>query len=301
VSRLSRSLARFALTLAAGSLSVAAGTLRAQQSAPVNDSSPARLVFPSASTVGEAADTTRHVDKTFFTRHDLAAAGIAFVASTAVSVFDKRIADWTRTPSVQGDSSRHSFVKSLTVINEQPLTIGAFAVYGIGRLAGSNTVADVGLHTTEALVLAVGVSEAIRGPLGRARPRIAPDDQYNFTFWGGFTDFGKRSYPSIHAAVAFAAATALTSEIHERNPGANVWAAPLLYAGALVPGFTRMYLDQHWASDVVAGAFTGALLGAKVVRYAHSHRKNRLDRWLLGTTVAPNSAGGALVMRSIEW
>jgi membrane-associated phospholipid phosphatase len=62
-----------------------------------------------------------------------------------------------------------------------------------------------------------------------------------------------------------------------------------------------MYLDQHWASDVVAGAFTGTILGAKMVRYAHGHRKNRLDRWMLGTTITPDPRGGVLVMRSIEW
>ena len=245
----------------------------------------------------QPADT---VDRTFFTRRDLAVTGIAFAASAAVSAFDVRIGNWTQSSSVQGSSSRHDFVKSLTVVNEQPLTLAALATFGIGRLAHWPTVADVGLHTTEALVLTVAMSEAIRGPLGRARPRLSQDNQYDFTFWGGFTNFGERSYPSLHAAVAWATATALTGEIHERNP-ANKWAGPVLYTAALIPGFTRMYLDEHWASDVVAGSALGALLGAKVVRYAHTHRRNKLDRVLLGTTVVPSAAGGALVMRTIEW
>jgi membrane-associated phospholipid phosphatase len=66
-----------------------------------------------------------------------------------------------------------------------------------------------------------------------------------------------------------------------------------LYGAAAVPGLTRMYLDQHWASDVVAGAFIGTLLGSRVVSYAHSHRRSKLDRILLGTTVAPDGHGGA--------
>ena len=123
------------------------------------------------------------------------------------------IARHTYTADARVSRSLSSFLRIslIAAASAGPLArtpVGAFAVYGVGRFAGWNTVADVGLHTTEALVLTVGVSEAIRGPLGRASPRIPPDDQYSFFFWGGFTDFGKRSYPSIHAAVAFATATA---------------------------------------------------------------------------------------------
>jgi membrane-associated phospholipid phosphatase len=238
--------------------------------------------------------------KTFFNRGDLELLGIGLAVSAGVSVFDQRVERWWQSSNVQGGQDRHDFVEHLTVINEQPLTLAALATYGIGRLIKSETVADVGLHTTESLLLTVALSEAIRGPVGRARPRTSPDDPYNFSFGDGFTDFGKRSYPSLHAAVAFATATALTREIHARNPGAIKWAAPLMYTVALVPGFTRMYLDQHWSSDVVAGSILGAAIGSKVVGYAHSHRRNRLDRWLLGTTVAPAAGGGMTIGFSRE-
>ena len=79
-----------------------------------------------------------------------------------------------------------------------------------------------------------------------------------------------------------------------RRPGAVKVAAPLLYTAALVPGLTRVYLDQHWASDIAAGAFVGALLGSRVVGYAHSHRRTRLDRVLLGVNVVPDGHGGAM-------
>jgi membrane-associated phospholipid phosphatase len=73
-------------------------------------------------------------------------------------------------------------------------------------------------------------------------------------------------------------------------------AAPLLYAAATIPPLTRIYLDQHWASDLVAGAFVGTLLGSRVVRYAHSHRPTRLDRALLAVRVAPRGGGMMLVV-----
>jgi membrane-associated phospholipid phosphatase len=240
-----------------------------------------------------------HVDKTFFTRRDAALSGIAIVGSAGLSVFDKRIAHWFQSPRVQGDSIRHDHVDALTRINETPLTIGAVLTYGIGRLTGSETVTDIGLHTSEALVLTDVISETIRGPIGRARPRVSEDDQYNFKFWAGFTKFENRSFPSLHSASAFAAAASLVGEIHERNPSATKYAAPLLYAAASVPGLTRMYLNQHWASDIVSGAFVGTLLGAKVVHYAHSHRRSKLDRVLMGSTLMPNGQGGVLAAVSI--
>jgi hypothetical protein len=246
--------------------------------------------------LARAQDTT----KTFFTRRDVLWAGVGLAGGAGISIFDKRIANWTRTPSVQGSSSRHSFVKSLTVVNETPLTIGAFATYGAGRLIRNETIADVGLHATEALVLTVAVSEAIRGPLGRLRPRSSPDDQYDFQFWGGFTNFARRSYPSLHSAVGFTTASVLVQEIHFRDPRINVVAAPLLYTAALIPGVTRLYLDEHWASDVFSGAVLGAVLGAKVVNYAHTHKRNRFDRWMLGATLTP-SANGLMVGESIRF
>ena len=255
-----------------------------------------RLAFIAVPGFARAQDTT----KTFFTRTDLYWAGVSLAGGAAISIFDKRIANWWQSPSVQGSSSRHDFVKSLTIINETPLTIGAFVTYGVGRLAGNATVADVGLHATEALVLTVGLSEAIRGPLGRLRPRESENDQYNFLFWGGFTDFARRAYPSLHSAVAFATAGAIVQEIHFRHPQSNAWAAPLLYTAAVIPGVTRLYLNQHWASDVFSGAVVGTVLGIKVVDYAHTHKRNRLDHWLLGATIVP-SANGLMVGETIKY
>ena len=184
----------------------------------------------------------------------------------------------------------------MTRVNETPLTIAAFATWGVGRLAHSETTADVGLHTFEALVLTTAMSEVLRGTIGRTRPREAPEDPFKFKPGNGFTSFETRSYPSLHTAAAFATATALVGEIHERRPGATKVAAPLLYTAAMIPGLTRIYLDQHWASDIVAGGFLGALIGSRVVSYAHSHKRNRFDRALLGVNAVPDGYGGALLV-----
>ena len=242
-------------------------------------------------------DTT----KTFFVKRDLAWSAAALAGTAVMSVFDKRIARWTQDSSVQGSSSRHRVVSDLTKINETTLTGAAILSYGIGRLTRSRTMADVSLHTAESTILASLISQAIRGPLGRERPSISPDDQYKFQFGKGFTHFNNRSFPSLHSATGFAAATAVSAEIHERNPNASWWVTPVAYTVAMVPGLTRMYLNQHWASDVVSGAFVGALVGNRVVHYAHTHKRTKLDRALLASTLVPDDHGEVMIGASIDW
>jgi hypothetical protein len=241
-------------------------------------------------------DTT----KTFFTRRDLVYTGAAVAASGVVSIFDKRIAHYVQGPSVQGSSSRHDVVNGLTHVNETTLTAASIIVYGVGRLSHSNTIADVAAHTGESVVLTSVISQIIRGPLGRERPSVSPDDQYKFDVGKGFSNFDNRAFPSLHSATAFAAASALVGEVHERNPTASWYAAPILYAAAAVPGLTRMYLNQHWASDIVSGAFVGTLIGSRVVHYAHTHHRTKLDRVLLGTSIMPDGHGGGMLSVSLN-
>jgi hypothetical protein len=253
------------------------------------------LALPAQSGVISPRDTTTP-SKTFFTKKDLAYSAIAVAGSAALSAFDVRIRNWSQSSSVQGSERREEIFESFTKVNELPLTLAAIGTYGIGRISHNNTITDVGMHFSEAMILTVAISEVIRIPVGRTRPRTSPDDQYDFHFGGGLSHFDERSFPSLHSSAAFAAASVLSGELKLRNPGAAKYVTPVLYTAALVPGLTRIYLDQHWASDIAAGAFVGALLGSRVVQYAHSHEKNWLDRLLSSTTVVPNMDGGLLVL-----
>ena len=60
------------------------------------------------------------------------------------------------------------------------------------------------------------------------------------------------SFPSGHASAAFTAATVLA----EDSP-----LAPVYYGAAAFVAFSRTYVKIHHASDVVAGAATGLVLG----------------------------------------
>ncbi|MEO5816687.1 MAG: hypothetical protein ABIT20_15545 [Gemmatimonadaceae bacterium] len=151
------------------------------------------IALPAQSGVTSARDTTSP-SKTFFTRKDLAYSAVAFVGSAELNAFDVRIRNWSQSASVQGSESREETIENFTRINELPLTLAAIGTYGIGRISHNNTITDVGMHVTEAMVLTVAVSELVRIPVGRTRPRTSPGDQYDFHFGGGLTHFDERSF-----------------------------------------------------------------------------------------------------------
>jgi membrane-associated phospholipid phosphatase len=239
----------------------------------------------------QARDTVTH-DKTFLTRKDLLITGAAVGATALLSVFDDDIAVASQQTRFQS-SGLHSFSSKVSKVNETTLTIGGIVVYGVARLSHNPTITDVALHATESVVLASLASQVIRGPLGRARPYVTNDtDQYRFNVGKGFRSFDNRAFPSIHTSSSMAVATVLTMEMQRRNVAATPYVAPLLFAAGLLPGLARIQLNQHWASDVAAGAFMGVFSGYKVVSYSHDHPNNFFDRTLLKASVLPDPRGG---------
>lgn len=170
-------------------------------------------------------------------------------------------------------------------IQEGTLFFGNLALWGVGRLTHSSGVADVGFSAVEAIAAGTVVSQAIRGPLGRSRPYVTNyDDPYDFHPFQGFTQKKYRAFPSIHTEAAFAVATVYTLETQRRHPRATWIVAPIAYALASGPALSRLYNGQHWASDLLSGAFVGAFVGAKVMRYNETvNPGNRLRRFFLGT------------------
>jgi membrane-associated phospholipid phosphatase len=232
-----------------------------------------------------AAQGDPATQKTFFVPRDAGVAA-AFVATSAgLSVFDVRLAHFFR-------DTAHSHVRAgqrldgvFTHINETTLTVGGLAIYAVARLANQQTIADVAFHATESVVAASLSSQVIRGPLGRTRPlNTTPEfqNQYSFKFLKGFEHFENRAFPSIHSSSGFAAASAIVAEVQRRDPSAAWFVGVPLYGLALTPGLARMYLGQHWASDIVSGAFLGTFYGWRIVNYSHQHW-TPMDRAFLGS------------------
>jgi len=249
------------------------------------------------------ADSARAAESgPLFTAHDAVVAGAFVVGTAALFPFDERLAHWFQQPSLQNSHVASNVATGARVLAIPGTLIITPALYIIGRVGHHEHAADLGLHAGEAIVVALGTTFFIKGLAGRARPFVVNDtNPYDFKFGGGFTDTENRSsFPSGHATAAFAMAAATTAETSRWWPGSARYMAPLLYGAATLTGLSRMYDDDHWASDVLFGAAIGTFSGWKVVRYNHQHPHNWIDQWLLPSAIAPTSSGGAVLAWSIR-
>ncbi len=76
-------------------------------------------------------------------------------------------------------------------------------------------------------------------------------------------------------------ASTLTRETQFWWPHSAFWIGTVFYGGAGLVGASRIYNNMHWASDVMAGAAIGTIIGLKVVKYTHSHPGNQIDDKLI--------------------
>ena len=238
------------------------------------------------------------------THRDLVVLGAATAGSALLSLYDVRIARGI------GDTLLHerhagytTAAKRASIVTETVLMGTGGLVYFVANRERKEATADIALHSTISVLSAATFIQVVRGIAGRARPYVVDEDgrshdsdPYDFSFLHGFTSFNYRSFPSMHAMASFAVASALSQEMRFRHtPNRNI-IAPALYAGAAMPALARLYLDEHWASDIALGVFLGVFSGQKVVQYTHSHPNTWLDRKFLGAraTVTVNVGASGL-------
>lgn len=104
------------------------------------------------------------------------------------------------------------------------------------------------------------VDLAIKAITRRKRPSDVPDGApFNDTFFsGGKSPFKGSSFPSGHAAGAFAIATVVATRYHTHR-----WVPWAVYGFATAVSFSRITTSAHFPSDV----FLGAALGYTITRY----------------------------------
>jgi membrane-associated phospholipid phosphatase len=156
------------------------------------------------------------------------------------------------------------------------LHLGAAAVlYGTGAATDRAGLMQLGQELGEALVLADGATFVLKEAIGRGRPYTG---ESNSSYRPFQHRDGYGSLPSMHTASSFAVAHVLSSKTESFS------AKLLYYTAAGFAGFSRVYQQKHWATDVLVGAAIGELAGDAVTRY-YASRKGEL-------TIAPLSISG---------
>jgi membrane-associated phospholipid phosphatase len=206
----------------------------------------------------------------------------AFALGTGlVAPLDRQVASRLQDSATQENRFLSTAATGLRLLGDPGSLVTGAAMYGIGRVDGQRRLQALGLHSVESILLSGILSGGIKMVAGRQRPYADITNPYNFQLWRGFSDDKYRSFPSGHTTAAFAFASTLTRETQFWWPHATWYIGTVFYGGAGLIGLSRIYNNQHWASDVMSGAAIGTIMGLKVVKYTHSHPGNHIDRELI--------------------
>lgn len=178
----------------------------------------------------------------------LAPLGVSALALAATDQYSGRLSD---------HRGRISFSKAVSRVGSVYSTGGLAAVfYLVGRSTGNARAQETGRLGGEALIDSALVFTALKSVSQRPRPTI--DDAHAEFFDGGYT------FPSGHAASAWALATVIANEYHDRR-AVQVAA----YGLASAVSVSRYTARKHFLSDVLVGSAIGYGIGRYVYKTHH--------------------------------
>jgi len=153
----------------------------------------------------------------------------------------------------------------LNDVFDGPITSAAIGIVPVtfllvGQVRHDPYASKTALLAGEAYANSAIVDLAIKAVTRRKRPSdVAPGQPFNDTFFsGGKSPFKGSSFPSGHAAGAFAVAT-----IVARRYGHHRWVPWVAYGCATAISFSRVTTRAHFPSDI----FLGAALGFSIARF----------------------------------
>lgn len=147
-------------------------------------------------------------------------------------------------------------IRTLTSIDDYTQYLPAAAVFAMDAsgLKGRNKPQQQLLLYALGNVSAAVIVQPMKRIIGRERPNKI--------------DF--RSFPSGHTSTAFVAAEFLHQEFGHYSP----WISVTGYATATATGYLRLYNNQHWLGDVLAGAAIG-MASTKLVYWVNREIKKK--------------------------
>jgi membrane-associated phospholipid phosphatase len=252
---------------------------------PVKDTpaAPAKLHFFSG-LWGNLADT-------FWGSPGNIAAWVSVPVSTSVMVntnLDERINSAVSRSPVWSRGVDQGFLQVGNFAAAVPHTLMFF----YGYFWGSSETAAAGAAGLQALGVNGGIVFFWKWASGRPRPEYDAvsdstprDKEFNFNIAEQSVTSGRWRWPSGHTSSMFAMASAF----HGFYPD-KPWIPWVGYSVSGLMGFAMINGNYHWASDVVAGAIIGTVVGFTIGR--------NFRRMYAGTQAAKVAADGR---RSLDW
>lgn len=208
----------------------------------------ATAVAPASHLLAQSADP-RPAATNLSWWHPIAAAG----GVGLLFAVDEPIRDWVQDHQGSTRDDIADFAKDFK--DPKIFAVSSLGTTALGLLLREPKVTVTGMHIATAYGLAGGLNFTAKWALGRSRPEDTPDDALLFDAFSGDES---SALPSGSAAVVFSLATTVADAV-DRTPVSVV-----LYSGAVLNSWARVYSDRHWLSDVALGALIG-VTSAKLV------------------------------------
>jgi membrane-associated phospholipid phosphatase len=138
------------------------------------------------------------------------------------------------------------------------VAIAVGGLYAVGLLVHERWLRETMMLAGTATIVAATFSTVTKIVVGRARP-YADEGHWSFTPFTMADDH--HSFPSGHTVVAFAVSSVLAERI------GNPFVTAGLYLLATGTAWSRIYLRDHWFSDVVPAALLSVSIGRSVVQW----------------------------------
>ncbi|MDH7511823.1 MAG: phosphatase PAP2 family protein [Clostridiales bacterium] len=187
---------------------------------------------------------------------------LAAISGVSLLVFagDQKVHDWVVENTSHSAEETANFFSNLG--DGGWLLGGIAAIYAAGELGGRDRLRQTALLSLESLTATAFFVWSVKLIVGRSRPSTGESCRsfHPFSF-----SSSRWSFPSGHAASAFAVATAIADQSEEMAVDA------LAYSLAALAGVARVYEKKHWAADVFVGSALGYFVAKKICRLNRPH------------------------------
>lgn len=156
----------------------------------------------------------------------------------------------------------HPFLLNVFFINYTFIGDGIFALCLIAAIFFYYKRKQQGLALLYSFLISGLIVQVIKNLVDSPRPRLFFEAGQYLHFIDGVSLANNSSFPSGHTATAFAIATVMALMMKDKS-----WQLLILIAAILV-GYSRIYLAQHFLLDVVIGALLGSCSGLLAVYLA---------------------------------